>query len=110
MKSILIIEDDIIFSRTIGNWLVKQGMRVESVTKLSDAKKSVREKEYDLILADLRLPDGNSTLFLEWLNDENYTIPFLIMTNYGQVENAVHASSFYPQRDVPQVLQIRQPS
>lgn len=27
MKSILIIEDDIIFSRTIGNWLVKQGMR-----------------------------------------------------------------------------------
>ena len=91
MKSILIIEDDIIFSRTIGNWLVKQGIRVESVTKLSDAKKSVREKEYDLILADLRLPDGNSTLFLEWLNDENYTIPFLIMTNYGQVENAVQA-------------------
>lgn len=91
MKSILIIEDDIIFSRTIGNWLVKQGMRVESVTKLSDAKKSVREKEYDLILADLRLPDGNSILFLEWLNDENYTIPFLIMTNYGQVENAVQA-------------------
>ena len=91
MKSILIIEDYIIFSRTIGNWLVKQGMRVESVTKLSDAKKSVREKEYDLILADLRLPDGNSTLFLEWLNDENYTIPFLIMTNYGQVENAVQA-------------------
>lgn len=91
MKSILIIEDDIIFSRTIGNWLVKQGMRVESVTKLSDAKKSVREKEYDLILADPRLPDGNSTLFLEWLNDENYTIPFLIMTNYGQVENAVQA-------------------
>ena len=91
MKSILIIEDDIIFSRTIGNWLVKQGMRVESVTKLSDAKKSIREKEYDLILADLRLPDGNSTLFLEWLNDENYTIPFLIMTNYGQVENAVQA-------------------
>lgn len=91
MKSILIIEDDIIFSRTIGNWLVKQGMRVESVTKLSDAKKSVREKEYDLILADLRLPDGNSTLFPEWLNDENYTIPFLIMTNYGQVENAVQA-------------------
>lgn len=64
---------------------------MESVTKLSDAKKSVREKEYDLILADLRLPDGNSTLFLEWLNDENYTIPFLIMTNYGQVENAVQA-------------------
>ena len=31
MKSILIIEDDIIFSRTIGNWLVKQGIDRKSV-------------------------------------------------------------------------------
>ena len=91
MKSILIIEDDIIFSRTIGNWLVKQGMRVESVTKLSDAKKSVREKEYDLILADLRLPDGSSMELLKWMKGKYYSIPFLIMTSYGQVENAVEA-------------------
>ena len=91
MKNILIIEDDVIFSRTISNWLTRQGMGTESVTKLSDAKKSVSEKEYDLILADLRLPDGNSTTFLEWLNDRHYTVPFLIMTGYGQVENAVQA-------------------
>lgn len=91
MKNILIIEDDVVFSRTISNWLTKQGMKTESVTKLADAKKSVREKEYDLILADLRLPDGNSTTLLEWLNNHDYTIPFLIMTNYGQVENAVQA-------------------
>ena len=29
MKAILIIEDDIIFSRTISNWLVKQGMKTQ---------------------------------------------------------------------------------
>lgn len=91
MKNILIIEDDVVFSRTISNWLARQGMKTDSVTKLSDAGKSVKEKEYDLILADLRLPDGNSTTFLEWLNDHHYAIPFLIMTNYGQVENAVQA-------------------
>lgn len=91
MKNILIIEDDVIFSRTISNWLTKQGMKTDSVTKLSDARKSVKEKEYDLILADLRLPDGNSTTLLEWLNERHYPIPFLIMTNYGQVENAVRA-------------------
>lgn len=91
MKNILIIEDDVIFSRTISNWLTKQGMKTDSVTKLSDARKSVKEKEYDLILADLRLPDGNSTTLLEWLNERHYAIPFLIMTNYGQVENAVRA-------------------
>ena len=91
MKSILIIEDDIVFSRSIGNWLKKQGMGIESVTTLSAARKALVSKEFDLILADLRLPDGNSTALLEWMNGQHCKIPFLIMTNYGQVENAVEA-------------------
>ena len=91
MKNILIIEDDVVFGRTISNWLAKQGMKTENATKLSNARKAIKEKEYDLILADLRLPDGNSTQLLEWMNEHHYAIPFLIMTNYGQVENAVQA-------------------
>lgn len=91
MKMILIIEDDIVFSRTISNWLVKKGMRTECVATLANARKAIEQKEFDLILADLRLPDGNSTSLLEWMNNKYYSIPFLIMTNYGQVENAVTA-------------------
>lgn len=34
MKKILIIEDDMVFGRSIGNWLKKQGME-ESVSKLN---------------------------------------------------------------------------
>ena len=89
MKTILIIEDDIVFSRSISNWLVKKGMKTECVATLANARKSIGQKEFDLILADLRLPDGNSTSLLKWMNEKYYSIPFLIMTNYGQVENAV---------------------
>ncbi len=91
MKTILIIEDDIVFSRSISNWLVKKGMKTECVATLANARKSIGQKEFDLILADLRLPDGNSTSLLKWMNEKYYSIPFLIMTNYGQVENAVTA-------------------
>lgn len=91
MKTILIIEDDIVFSRSISNWLVKKGMKTECVATLADARKAIGQKEFDLILADLRLPDGNSTSLLKWMNEKYYSIPFLIMTNYGQVENAVTA-------------------
>lgn len=91
MKTILIIEDDIVFSRSISNWLVKKGMKTDCVTTLANARKAIGQKEFDLILADLRLPDGNSTSLLEWMNGKHYSIPFLIMTNYGQVENAVTA-------------------
>ena len=89
MKTILIIEDDIVFSRSISNWLVKKGMKTECVATLANARKAIGQKEFDLILAVLRLPDGNSTSLLKWMNEKYYSIPFLIMTNYGQVENAV---------------------
>ncbi len=96
MKTILIIEDDIVFSRSISNWLVKKGMKTECVATLANARKAIGQKEFDLILADLRLPDGNSTSLLKWMNEKYYSIPFLIMTNYGQVENAVTTMQLEP--------------
>ena len=84
MKTILILEDDVIFSRSIGNWLKKKGMATEHATTLSAARKALSAREFDLVLADLRLPDGNSTSLLEWMNERFYATPFLIMTNYGQ--------------------------
>lgn len=91
MRTVLVIEDDVVFSRSICNWLKKQGMSCDPATTLSAARKSLAAKEYDLILADLRLPDGDSTGLLRWMHGKCIATPFLIMTNYGQVENAVEA-------------------
>lgn len=91
MKKILIIEDDVVFGRSIGNWLKKQGMKCRHVTALAPARKSLASEEFDLVLADLRLPDRNSTELLRWMHGKCLAVPFLIMTNYGQVENAVEA-------------------
>ena len=63
MKTILILEDDVIFSRSIGNWLKKKGMATEHAATLSAARKALSAREFDLVLADLRLPDGNSLVF-----------------------------------------------
>ena len=90
-RTILIIEDDIIFSRSISNWLRKNNMETECVAQLSSARRKLSSGEYDLVLADLRLPDGNSTDLLRWIHEKDLNVPFLIMTNYGQVENAVEA-------------------
>lgn len=91
MKKILVIEDDMIFGRSIGNWLRKQGMECSHVATLASARKTLASDEFDLVLADLRLPDGNSTELLRWMHEKCLASPFLIMTNYGQVENAVEA-------------------
>lgn len=51
MKKILVIEDDVVFGRSIGNWLKKQGMECRHVTALAPARKSLMSEEFDLVLA-----------------------------------------------------------
>ena len=91
MKTILIIEDDIVFSRTISNWLVKQGMKTQCVTTITDARRAIAGRAFSLILADMRLPDDNSLSLLELMREKRCRVPVIIMTNYGEVENAVRA-------------------
>jgi len=62
MKNILIIEDDVVFSRSISNWLKKKGMATGHVSTLSAARKELQVKKFDLVLADLRLPDGSQVV------------------------------------------------
>ena len=50
MKNILIIEDDVVFSRSISNWLKKKGMTTGHVATLSAARKELQAKEFDLVL------------------------------------------------------------
>ena len=46
-RTILIIEDDIIFSRSISNWLRKNNMETECVAQLSSARRKLSSGEYD---------------------------------------------------------------
>jgi len=46
---------------------------------------------YQIILSDLRLPDGDGIMLLNWLNEARLSIPVIIMTGYGEVQTAVSA-------------------
>lgn len=62
MKSILIIEDDMSFMTMLSKWLGRKGFDVHTATTLSAAKSSLEKNgRPDLILSDMRLPDGNGT-------------------------------------------------
>ena len=59
MLSILIIEDDITFSLMLKTWLGKKGFVVESASLIQEAKRKIADTKFDLIISDLRLPDGS---------------------------------------------------
>lgn len=91
MPSILIIEDDITFSLMLKTWLGKKGFEVKALSSVSDAKRQIESVNYDLILSDLRLPDGDGIDLLKWVKDKKSTLPFIMMTSYAEIQTAVQA-------------------
>ena len=91
MTRILIIEDDTILSRLVVNWLEEAGMKPECVTSIREGFTRLKKSDYDLILSDLRLPDGSGIKILDWINENRKQTPFIIMTKYGDVPTAVDA-------------------
>lgn len=90
---LLIVEDDLTFSTMIQTWLRKKGFDVDKVSSMSAAIKQIlnADNDYDLILSDLRLPDEDGLYLLTWLRKKNRNIPFIVMTNYAEIQNAVLA-------------------
>lgn len=91
MKTVLIVEDDRIYARTIANWLVKNGVNARYVLSINAAKEFIVGCETNLVLSDYRLQDGNGVELLEWMKANGYRVPFLIMTSYGEISGAVEA-------------------
>ena len=89
MKSILIVEDDITYGMMLKTWLGKKGFQVASVSSIARAQKHLETEGADLILSDLRLPDGECTALLEYMRASGMRNPFVIMTDYAQVVSAV---------------------
>lgn len=91
MPHILIVEDDIAFGTMLQTWLRKKGFEVDKATSVGAAIKLLVDTSVDLVLSDLRLPDHDGLRLLKWMREHNNNAPFIVMTNYAEVQNAVLA-------------------
>lgn len=90
-RKILLVEDDLTFRVMLKTWLGKKGFIIRDYGTLREVKKALLEEEFDLILSDLRLPDGEGTSILGWIQEEEKEIPVVIMTSYAEIQSAVEA-------------------
>ena len=92
MGKIIVLEDNTLFAEIVCRWLQREGWKTETVTNISRAKKLMEKVDTDdIVLADLRLPDGESTALLEWMRKNGMEQPFIVMTDYAEVHTAVSA-------------------
>lgn len=91
MTSILIVEDDLTFSKMLKTWLERKGFNADTVSNVLNAEKILSKQKFDLVLSDLRLPDKDGLYLLSWMRKKQINSPVIIMTSYAEVQNAVEA-------------------
>lgn len=89
---IFVIEDNPVYNDYVCNLLKKEGFCTVQAYRLNAAKKLLAGmEEDDIVLADLRLDEGESIDLLRWMRANGMRQPFIIMTNYGEIHSAVES-------------------
>nr|MBI1231261.1 response regulator [Cytophagales bacterium] len=90
MNKILLIEDDLTYSKIIKNFLEKNNLEVSHAVGVAEGLAAITSRTYDLIITDYRLPDGTGMDILEQVNQRSLRIPLILITNYSDIRTAVN--------------------
>ncbi len=89
IEKIIVIEDDLIVRKNLEQQLRNRRYDVAAVETLSAANEYLAKDNWDLMLVDVRLPDGEGTELLRELNARPQKPLVVMMSGFGTVESAV---------------------
>lgn len=93
MLNVLLIEDETLFAKSVLRRLQREGHDGVIKASLEEGRAALKAKLPDVLLLDVRLPDGSGLdLLKEIQTNENWrSLPVVMMTAYGELEDAVAA-------------------
>ena len=89
MRNILMVDDDSTIAFAVKYAVEQEGFNLDIAENLENARKIVNSKEYDLILLDVMLPDGNGYEFLKQLREHDEDTPVIFLTACDEEVNIV---------------------
>ncbi|MAX53009.1 MAG: sigma-54-dependent Fis family transcriptional regulator [Methylophaga sp.] len=93
MLNVLLVEDETLFAKSVLKRLQREGHTATVMETITDANEYLEKSLPDVILLDVRLPDASGLDFLQSLRAHQswHAIPVIMMTAYGELEDAVQA-------------------
>jgi DNA-binding NtrC family response regulator len=86
---VLIVEDEMLFARAVMRRLQKSNYECAHVESVQDARDITKQFVPDIVLLDMRLPDGNGLDLLPFFIAKNAMV--IVMTAHGEISDAVNA-------------------
>lgn len=91
MNKILLVEDNESLAKIIIRILHNEGIQVVHSPDLGSAIYFINTDDFDLLVTDLRLPDGDGYKLFEKIKEDGKNIPVIIITAHGNISDAVGA-------------------
>ncbi len=108
---ILIVDDEPNAIKVLSAILSEEGYYVEGAYNVERALEILKQKDFDCIITDLRMPDKDGMVLFEQINLHYPHIPVIFLTAYGTVEHAVSAlqlGAFYYFIKPPDYTKLKQ--
>lgn len=90
-KPVLVIDDEADIRDLMEMTLMKMGLSVDTADGVNNAKDKLDEKDYALVLTDMRMPDGSGLEVVQYINELMLDVPVAVITAFGNADQAVEA-------------------
>ncbi|HZH63348.1 MAG TPA: sigma-54 dependent transcriptional regulator [Flavisolibacter sp.] len=91
MSTLLIIDDEKAIRKTLTEILSFEGYSVEEAADGEEGLKKFKEKAFDAVLCDIKMPKLDGLEFLQRATESNPDVPIIIISGHGNIETAVEA-------------------
>jgi DNA-binding NtrC family response regulator len=91
IERVLIVEDNKEAAECVAEFLDVTGYKSDTVASLKQAKEALAAQAYDLVLLDIRLPDGDGINLLKEVREEGNSAAFIVMSGHATLEVAIES-------------------
>jgi two-component system, NtrC family, nitrogen regulation response regulator NtrX len=91
MADILIIDDEKAIRKTLSEILSFEGYKIDEASDGEEGLKRFKDKNYDVVLCDIKMPKIDGIEFLQKAGEANPDIPIIMISGHGNIETAVEA-------------------
>jgi DNA-binding NtrC family response regulator len=108
-RRVLVVDDEAVVVNSIRKILARKGFAIEEAFTCKDALAQVFSHDYDLVLLDMKMSDGNGMDVLQRIKAKRPDLRVVIVTGYASIDTAVEAiqkgaSDYMPKPFTPEEL------